>query len=603
MSLSGPFGTVILPNVPVSKTGDLLISGRGSSLLSVHRHTLTWMGDAELAIWCLSVSFLRLLKATALLFAFGVIWRSTSDLGQRSFSPRPISMFTAARDRYSEYSVTILLSILLFLMFSIFSFAEWPGLHWDAWLFAPAVINAAKGNSWNCGVYPATADLFLSGVHDFHGFSSILVFGSFLRCETWPAFVRCLLISDGLTSVLWFLTGRAANRKCGNNVLAIPFLIGVMAGVIAVGLHGRPEYLVVAFTAIPVLIWSYSSSSLLHFVATAFTSGLCFVTSPQAGVLSSLGIAILVACKRSNPKLQWIRFAAVGFGSLLVAFLLTTSLAPFSFFRWFSRVKYSSDVALDFSSHLFRLDLDSLFGISMVAPFWNLIVLFHACAFFCCLFRLRQWLSVTWLAGVGLFLLPRLTDYGYTFAFPCLLTIITPLQSKLSVSEQMRKNFAWYRRFLFPVLLMYVVAWGQFAGEAFAVFRTGRTLSVCHQQLQSFMSEILDTRSRLGQIGFLSTGSCSGVVLGDASDRYVLLIPDPTEGSWSEKVRYFFSRSGGPPDYLICLPDGPSPAEMLKFEDDVFDRVMLSGPAIENMRWTLKRRRIGHEFAVYKRRI
>jgi hypothetical protein len=536
------------------------------------------------------------------MLAAAAIWRLTSGV-RHSYSFPPTEQLPLPKRNGSKRIVVMAVSaVALFLMFAIFSATEWPGLHWDAWLYSPAVINVASSNVWTSGIHAVSAERLASGRHDFHGYLSIVVFGALLRCSTWPEFVRILLISNGVTASLWFLTAAAARRKCGAGGLVVPLLTGIMAGVIAVGLQGRPEHPAVFITAIPVLIWACSDSVLLQLLGAAITSGLCCVTSPQAGMLSSIGIAVLTAFRSGSHRIHLFRFAATGVGALLTAVLFTTLFAPFTFFEWFSNVRSFSGVALDYSKVLFRFDFESLMGLSMVAPFWNVIVLFHGAVIFCCLLRLRRWMSAIWMTAAAWFLLPLLADYGYSFAFPCLLTIMTPLQTRLGLFSDLPAVPVWYRRFQVSVLLMYVLAWVQFAGEAWAVYRSGRSISACHQQLQSFLQETAGPPARIGEIGLLHHWSCSIVVLGDASHRYIYLAPSYDNHSWLQRDRDFFSLTGGPPEYLIHLPENAAPPEVFHFENTIFDRIMLSGPTIDKPPFVLKRRRIGHEFAVYKKR-
>lgn len=548
------------------------------------------------------LSFRFGLKTGLLLLAVAVIWQLTSGVRHAHSVPPANSLLYTQRTRFQRGTLTGLLAAALFFLFAIFSPTEWPGLHWDAWLYSPAVINVAGSDSWTSGILAASAERLASGRHDFHGFLSIVIFGSLLRCSSWPEFVRILLISNGLAASLWFLTAVAARRKCGVCGLAIPFLTGVMAGVIAAGLQGRPEHPAIFITAIPILTWAYSDSVFAQLMAASITSGLCCVTSPQAGMLSSIGIAVLTAFNRSNARRYFVRFAATGVGALLTAIVFTALFAPFTFFEWFSNVRTFSGGALDYSKVLFRFDLENLMGRSMVVPFWNVIVLFHGGVIFCCLLRLERWLSALWMAATTWFLLPLLADYGYSFAFPCLLTIMTPMQTRLGLFSNLPAGPVWYRRFQISLLLTYVLAWMQFAGEAWTVYRSGRSISVCHEQLQRFLSETAGPQTRIGEIGLLHHWSCSIVVLGDASHRYIYLAPRFDNNTWLQRDRDFFALSGGPPDYLIHLPDLSDPPQIFEFENTIFDRILLSGPTIDNAPFVLKRRRIGHEFAVYRRR-
>ncbi|MCC7278856.1 MAG: hypothetical protein IT487_11155 [Chromatiaceae bacterium] len=316
-----------------------------------------------------------------------------------------------------------LVLVVIAALFVAMGIAGWPGLHWDASLFATPVINVATGKGWIFGGHTPALIGIDPPSYSIHGVIHVLVFGFLLQCDTWEKFLFWCGIVNATTFVAWTYLFSGTLRRGGQPGFFRPICLGLMAGVIAIGLQGRPEHLAPLLIALPLIFRDLGVPRRTFQIGIYATSGLLFITSPASGLLFGTGLVFWLSLKyeRENNRQFWSELIVAGCIALVTAWCVVTLCCPFTFLEWFTHVFFSSSVAFDFSSHLFRFHPLDVKGISLDAPLWNVFVLATAALAAFTLLRRKKWIGLAIFTALMLYCVPRLTDYGYVAFFPCIL--------------------------------------------------------------------------------------------------------------------------------------------------------------------------------------
>ncbi|MFC1688657.1 hypothetical protein ACFL07_03240 [Pseudomonadota bacterium] len=310
--------------------------------------------------------------------------------------------------------------ILISGAFILFGLIQWPGLHWDASLFATPVLNVASGKGWQFGGFTPLLLTQSSEDYSFHGVLHVQIFGYLLGASTFEKLFLWSGMVNAATFVIWtFLFHRTLHHN-GRSGLIRPILFGLMAGVIALGLQGRPEQLALLLVAIPLILREFSAPIRIFQISQYVLIGLLFTLSPASGVLYGMGILFWLSFKyeNHNNRLLWRELIVAGLIASAVPVLIVGLFCPFSVREWITNILFATKTAMDFSGVLFKLDRVALTGGSLYAPLWTMTVSATAGLMAFYLLTRRKFFGFVTLVLLALYCYPRLYDYGYVAFFP-----------------------------------------------------------------------------------------------------------------------------------------------------------------------------------------
>jgi hypothetical protein len=497
---------------------------------------------------------------------------------------------------------TIIFCLLIFLIFGLI---EWPGLHWDASLFATPVLNVATGEGWIFGGLPLHLVSHISQTYNIHGILHVLVFGSLLQSSSWEKYFFWCGLINAATFLSWTLIFRRALERKGYPGLLRPILFGLMAGVIALGLQGRPEHMAPLLISLPLIMRQLHLPTRSVQLTEYALIGLLFTLSPASGVLYGMGVLLWISYnfENSNNPRFWRELAIAGLSSVTAVLIVIGLLSPLSIREWAENILMASGKALDFSSHLLSFDLGTLAGVSMSAPLWNVIVLTTGLCIFFLLVRRRMFVGLLAFAILIPYLYPRLTTYGYAPFFPLifLIFISTNECSEISIFKSHGKNQA--------VNIGSVVA-----GFYTLVFVNMVALSL----LYVFQgTSLLEARRKLDDLGidnisknqatvFNSIYRPSFIVFGNGGDRFIAGTQTHDEPRFDEnlikyeakfrrKIEYFVYPQvyvGQPPDEVVVGAD--------QFEI-IYDGWKMESPRFFGVKFWGPMPMPGYQFSLYQR--
>jgi len=315
------------------------------------------------------------------------------------------------------------LVLVIAVAFAAFGALGWPGLHWDASLFATPVLNVAQGDGWIFGGYPLRLTTYPDQEYAHHGILHVIVFGVLLRTSSWETF----LLASGVVSAASFLAWMWVSSRISHPATRWTWItslgIGITAGMIATGLQGRPEQLGPLLLSLPLLLRTLVPDPRVFRAALFLQLGIMPLLSPASGLLYGMGLVYWLALQHEKSSLRaFLLQGIVANGTALAtAWLVISLFCPFSLPEWLRSTAGGIPGSLDFSHHLFDFRLSRLLGVSFYAPGWNLLVLCSGLFFVFILFRRRCWIGLAFFLSVALYTYPKLTDYGYAAFFPLVL--------------------------------------------------------------------------------------------------------------------------------------------------------------------------------------
>lgn len=363
--------------------------------------------------------------------------------------------------------VDLVTASCLVLSFTWLGWVGWPGLHWDSWAYSPPILSVAGGEGW-LGVFPR--DDVLSGRgYDGHGFLHVILFGVIFQCDTWEKLFFGMGLLNGCSAAGWYVVSAMLPSCLGSRSRAQSLLIGVMAGVVGVNVQGRPEMTVPPITILLALAQVGVKSRAKTLLLGGLSAGLAFISSPSSGIIAGLALILLWMSQGSRGVGLLVWTGLSGLISLGVAGLAAFVFAPFSIMTWIRNVSSHTDVANDFSTHLFRFSLSGsdFLGISTISPFWNVFVLLNAFFVVALLARLRRWLELGLVACVLLYLWPKLTDYSYLPWFPLLTCSVSLCLRGMNLEITSMRNLRLLRIAASFFLSLYCLVFVQFQREAY----------------------------------------------------------------------------------------------------------------------------------------
>ncbi len=493
--------------------------------------------------------------------------------------------------------------MLITTAFVAMGMAAWPGLHWDASLFATPIINVATGKGWTFGGNPIALVTKESLAYSSHGVIHILVFGLLLACDTWEKLLFWCGIVNAATFAAWAYLFRGTLCRGGQSGFIRPLGLGLMAGVIAMGLQGRPEHLAPLLISLPLLAREFGAPPRVFRIATYVLAGLLFTLSPASGVLSGIGLAFWISLQyeRDDNRRFRLELLVAGCVAALTSSLVLTLCCPFPFSTWLCETFSWSATTVDFSGHLFRFGYAALSGISMDAPLWNLCVLASALLASCILWRRRKFTGLAICAALMLYCQPRLTDYGYVAFLPCILLFLisrTPA-SRLSCAQP--KGRFMLLRVGTALGCLYALVFVRTAALALVLVQSGTSLADTRTQLRN-----LGTMACLEQplaTTFNSQSRPSFIVFGDASERFVAGMPQ-RHVDWVDMALVTYSRKFHRPVEFFIYPQ----VEIRQAPEEVIVGAARCKLVYDG--WTMHRPRLfgihlggampGYQFALYR---
>ncbi|MCX5949028.1 MAG: hypothetical protein NTY67_12895 [Cyanobacteria bacterium] len=229
-----------------------------------------------------------------------------------------------------------LLILVISASFVLLGWIGWPGLHWDAALYATPVLNVGRSEGWLIDDFPLIALINTDRSYHAHGVLPVLVFGALFKAKTYASLLFLQGLVNALTFGVYSLLFRLALKRQGFWSLPASLALGVMAGIAAVALQGRPEHLIPLILIAPFWAFFKGATRSACFYIAAIVTGVVFVTSPLPGLMlaifCSLGLGYVLPARSLAAWKYLITFASI---AAAVSVLIITLFCPFSFFDWF----------------------------------------------------------------------------------------------------------------------------------------------------------------------------------------------------------------------------------------------------------------------------
>lgn len=493
----------------------------------------------------------------------------------------------------------------LAMLFFGFGLLQWPGLHWDACFFATPVINVASGNGW---VFGGFADVLVrNGTrnYDSHGVVHVLIFGVLLKADTWERYLALCGAVNALTFLSWtFLFRRTLNRADSASFPRTHSLLcGLIAGIIAIGLQGRPEHLAPLLISCPLLLREFGLSARLFETLIYCLGGVLLMLSPASGLVMAMGVAFWISYRFENQNNCRFFFSLLtAVSAAAVSAFLISLLCPFSILSWFSRLLTAQGNAPIFVDRLFRLNPKGLSGISMDAPLWNVIILAATWLVVSTLFRRKKFIGLAMFSLLALYLWPKLTDYGYVSFIPLLLIyLIGRPTTALPAIVRPGSRLAIHR--MQTILgTLYAITFVRTALLALIHWQSGTTMAAARESLRSLSA--LEWRESNTATAFHGWSRPSFIVFGDGGERFLIGTPGLRDGprdqglidytrKFHRQIEYFVYpqvHAGSPEQELFI---GSERCQLI-YDGWVADRAKLLGL---NLGGPFP----GYQFALYKR--
>lgn len=502
--------------------------------------------------------------------------------------------------------VTLCMVALVALIFIGFGVVKWPGLHWDACFFSTPVINVASGRGWVFGGYADVLMAHESQAYDTHGLLHVLVYGTLLRTNTWEKLFLASGFTNALTFLVWtFLSARQLRRTTSpGRVIPIAAVgAGLVAGVIGLGLQGRPEHVIPLLISFPFLLREVGVGDRIAERALFMLSGVLLMTSPASGIL--MGMALIFWISMRFEKHHHRKFVLCLLEVALLASLglvMISLLSPVSLMTWLQRLLNAQGRAPLMIDRLFRLTPRGLMGISIDAPLWNVTILATFWMVISTLYRQRKFAGLILFLCPAAYLWPKLTDYGYAPFIPMILLYF--LGASRTAAECRERWFSERAlRQCFGVCAgLYFLCFLRIVLLTFLYVSDGTTLAKAREQLRELGALQYGTDRSLTVFGGWTKPSF--IVFGDAGDSYLIGVPSRDGTKRDEGLAEYCRRHQRHVEYFI-LPqkNAGAPDQKLWIGDEecvlVYNGWDPSGAAILGVAlWGPKP---GYQFALYRR--
>ncbi len=424
----------------------------------------------------------------------------------------------------------------------------WPGLHWDAAMYGTPVLNVANGKGWIFGGYGLQVTLRDSLAYNMHGFLHVFIYGVVLDSVTWARYIFAQGIVNSLAFALYSVICLCVQAKASRTSLysvILSIFIGTVAGVICIGLQGRPEQPVPLILVLPLAAILFVSNRLYLAALLGLSLGLLIVCSPLLGlVFAVFALFYLFGTSDSGFRKFW-QDACVTIGvSLFVSICLIWIITPFSPLEWFSQV---FEAGQQVHNLLLPEKRDYRLGKPIVTPAWDILSVFLIIVSGIWLWRSKKsWTSMLFLTTAIIFFNGKIWSYSYLPFIP--LSLVLCLRKSKSTEDSIIPSHRILKTAAFVVSLSYAII-------LFIYFSV--TIVTPRYQLSQAIAQQRFANSKAGQelasgtaaVGFPNISWPSMVVLGDAGPRYVSFSPhrvprsDPSlqqyERKFGVKVNWF----------------------------------------------------------------
>jgi hypothetical protein len=463
------------------------------------------------------------------------------------------SPLSASTPRNISFLIFGLIALASSLCFIYLGWVGWPGLHWDAALYGPPVINVASGNGWIFGSYGPQVTLRPTLAYNFHGILHVFVYGVLFRADTWSRYIFAQSIVNSFTFFAYvlayaYLLVRAYGVKLYCFIAAL--LLGSVAGVICIGLQGRPEQMAPLILLLPLASFSFISRRRLMVIALGISLGVLVTLSPLISVFFSVFVLFYLFGSNTGGSLAFLRtsaaFLATGF---ILSVMLVWILTPVSPLEWYLNVFRVSQATVNFEGLLLRLR-GYRFGFTLIAPLWNVLVLFLVA-----LGGIWLWRSKRSITSMLLFALSaavfneKMCDYGYSCFIPFALGLYLLESSGRASLRSSESSLRLVNIGLLLVSSAYVLVLVSYVTTAMTVPRV--ELSAAEAQRRFNISPAGQAlASGLSAVGFPSLTTPSMVILGDASAKFVSFNPS-LDPSSDKALADYEAKTGLTVDWIV----------------------------------------------------
>ncbi|MEI7701512.1 MAG: hypothetical protein WCK86_17065 [Planctomycetia bacterium] len=309
-----------------------------------------------------------------------------------------------------------------------------PGLHWDAAYYSSAILNVSSGKGWVvdvCGNESILENPKYSG----HGVLDVWLHGKILGATGWESLGRQFAVINSLCFAVWaVIFSLSKPRTLPSQIRS--FMFAYVLSFICLGLQGRPEHLSSFILTFPAALWQVGHRNRGFLCIWSVTSGVLFSLSPLLGVMSGLCTLVLVDALAAGRGMGYRVGLLLGSGicSLLVASLVIELIHPDGFITWLASARNRGETAINFLALLLDTGRHCFFGVSLVAPFWNLVGLLTVGMGFWKLLRSRNYVFLAGYCLLTAAFVRTAADYSIVSMYPVLFVLIAtmPLDNKIS---------------------------------------------------------------------------------------------------------------------------------------------------------------------------
>jgi len=429
------------------------------------------------------------------------------------------------------------LTLLLAAILVYFGGIGWPGLHWDASLFATPVINVATGKGWVFGSHTPAIVGLPDLAYDFHGLLHVIVYGVLLKAGTWSQFMFLQGMINALTFLIYTAIYAVLLCRCerpGLKPLATSVVLGSIPAVICLGLQGRPEQLAPLILAIPLVTFLFFSGKFTRLASLGLCLGLLATLSPLAGII--FYTFCIGYCYVWNQAKFWPfihDLAICGLLGAVVCLALVSTATPFSLAEWIANVRSGNGGSGPSFEGILLRPVARKWGETFAAPAWSLAVLLLTAIGFLRVWRIRgfRFLVMLMLVPSALYINAKACDYTYMSFLPFSIALcLESSSSPWKAETNSHRKVGTFQLVLvgFGLLYFYVLA------NFFLIIITAPWSQLSMRAaIDSFQSTPAwrDLQREPIAIGFPETQSPSLVFLGNADKKFVSFSPELMEGS------------------------------------------------------------------------
>jgi hypothetical protein len=402
----------------------------------------------------------------------------------------------------------------------------WPGLHWDAALYGPPVLNVANGKGWIFGGYGPQITKRASLIYNFHGLLHVYFYGAVLRAGTWARYIYAQGIINSITFVFYsiiFLYILVSSHGIRFYSVLLSLSLGTVAGVICIGMQGRPEQLAPLILCLPLVSILFIKNRFYLAVMLGLTIGILVIVSPLVGLFFA-GIALFYLLGTSGPSsLAFLKTAFITLCSaLLVSAGLVPIISPFSTLQWYGQVMGAGQTKINFMWLLSGIH-KYIFGFTFIAPAWNTVVIILILAGSLWLWRSkRSWTPLLFVFIAMIYFIPKMGDYSYAPFIPLGMALLLR-QSGSSGCSILFSH--WLPKLILTAFSSsYVLILLSYLAISIYVPRFQLSPLLSRQAFTNTTTG-KELRSGLSAVGFTSITWPSMVLLGDASPYFASFNP------------------------------------------------------------------------------